>query len=77
MHIVFSVSIVIIPVAYLFKYKQTLLELNSYQPYPSSERERKFCHCLFTSSKNMKLGIFTWQSCSDGKENVQKSLMHM
>ena len=77
MHTVFSVSIVIILIAYLFKYKQTLLELNSYQPYPSSERERKFCHCLFTSSKNMKLGIFTWQSCSDGKENVQKSLMHM
>ena len=60
MHTVFSVSIVIIPVAYLFKYKQTLLELNSYQPYPSSERERKFHHCLFTSSKNMKFGIFTW-----------------
>ena len=59
MHPVFSVSIMIIPIAYLFKYKQTLLELNSYQPYPSSERERKFCHCLSTSSKNIKFGIFT------------------
>ena len=32
------------------KCKRTLFELNSYQPHSSSERERKFCHWLFTSS---------------------------
>ena len=34
---------------YSVKCKRTLLELNFYQPYPSSWRERKFCHCLFMS----------------------------
>ena len=34
----------------------------SYQPYPSLERERKFCHCLacLRPPQNVKLGIFTW-----------------
>ena len=34
---------------YFVKCKRSPLALNFYQPYPSSYRERKFCHCLFTS----------------------------
>ena len=37
----------------------TILDLNSKNPYESSERIRKFRRNLFTSSINMKLGIFT------------------
>ena len=32
---------------YFVKCKRTLLELNFYQPYPSSQWERKFCHCFY------------------------------
>ena len=35
--------------AYFVKSNRTLLEPNSKQPYPSSDRERKFLRCLFTS----------------------------
>ena len=72
MHTVFSVSIVIILIAYLFKYKQTLLELNSYQPFPRLERERKFCHCLFTYSTKREIRLFHLVACSDSKKNVQE-----
>ena len=43
---------------YFVKCKRTLLELNFYQPYPSSERERKFCHCLFTSFTKREIRHF-------------------
>ena len=46
------------------KCKRTLFELNSYQPHSSSERERKFCHWLFTSSTKRqhvsKLSVCVW-----------------
>ena len=59
------------PTCLLCKGKQTLLELNSYQPYPSLERERKFCHCLFTYSTKCEIRFFHVVACSDRK-NVQK-----
>ena len=43
---------------YFVKCKRTLLELNSYQPHPSSERKRKFCHCLFTSTSKREIRYF-------------------
>ena len=45
--------------AYFVKCNRTPLELNSYQTYPSSERERKFFHyCLFTSIKKREIRHF-------------------
>ena len=44
-----SLSQLFLP-TYFVKCRQTLLELNSYAPYPSTVREIKFRRCLFTSS---------------------------
>ena len=44
-----SLSQLFLP-TYFVKCRRTLLELNSYGPYPSTEREIKFRRCLFTSS---------------------------
>ena len=45
---------------YLIKSKRTPLELNFYDPYPSSQTEIKFRSRLFTSSiKCIKLGNVT------------------
>ena len=69
---IFSVSIVIIPtrIAYFVKCKQTLLELNFYQPYPSSQRERKFWHslCTFFTKREISLHVRTHEKNS--KETV-------
>ena len=56
--------------AYFVKCKRTLLELNSYQPYPSSWREWILSLLLYGPSQNMKLGIFTGSRAVDGKESV-------
>ena len=46
--------------AYFVKCEQTTIELNSSEPYPSSERQRKFRPRLFTSSiKRETMGILT------------------
>ena len=48
----------------------------SQEPYPSSERGRKFrCRAYVLPLYNVKLGSFTSQSCSDGKKKVQKSVI--
>ena len=47
---------------YFVKCKRTLLELNFYQPYPSSWRETK-----------RELGIFTGSRAVDGKEMYKKA----
>ena len=38
------------PPTYFVKCRRTLLELNSWAPYPNTVREIKFVRCLFTSS---------------------------
>ena len=43
---------------YYVKCRQTLLNLNSKGPYPSSEREIKFLRCLFTFSIKRKIWHF-------------------
>ena len=43
---------------YFVKCKRTLFEQNSYQPYSSSERERKFMRRLFTSSIKREIRNF-------------------
>ena len=43
---------------YFVKCKRTLFEQNSYQPYSSSERERKFRRRLFTSSIKREIRNF-------------------
>ena len=60
------------PTCLLCKGKRTLLELNSYQPFPRLERGRKFCHCLFTYSTKREIRLFHLVACSDSKKNVQK-----
>ena len=62
---------------YFVKCKRTLFEQNSYQPYSSSERERKFRRRLFTSSikreiRNFHVVVVQWR-----QRNVQKSVMHV
>ena len=66
-------------IIYLIKCRRTLtlLELNSQEPYPSTERERKFRHYLFTSSikgeiRHFPVLVVQWQ-----QRNVQKSLLHV
>ena len=44
-----SISQLFLP-TYFVKCRRTLLELNSYAPYPSTVREIKSRRCLFTSS---------------------------
>ena len=48
--------------AYLFKCKRTLLELNSWEPYPSSESEGNFPPSWFTSSVKRNIGQFKSRS---------------
>ena len=54
------------------KRKRTLLELNFYQPYPSSWGEWILSLLVYGSSQNMKLGIFTGSPAVDGKEMCKK-----
>ena len=63
------------PTCWLCKGKRTLLELNSYQPYPWLERERKFCHCLFTYSTKREIRLFHVVACSDSQKMCKKSMM--
>ena len=65
------------PTCLLCKGKWTLLELNSYQPYPSLERERKFCYCLFTYSTKREIRHFHVVACSDSKKMCKKSMMQV
>ena len=44
-----SISQLFLP-TYFVKCRRTLLELNSWAPYPNTVREIKFVRCLFTSS---------------------------
>ena len=60
---IFSIFIIIIPSRLLrqMQANSDLLELNSFQPYPNSERERKVCHCLYSRPpQHVEIGIFTW-----------------
>ena len=62
---------------YFVKCKRPLFQQNSYQPYSSSERERKFRRRLFTSSikpdfSNFHVVVVQWR-----QRNVQKSVMHI
>lgn len=60
--------------AYLFKCKRTLLELNSWEPYPSSEREGKFPPSWLTSSIKRNIGQFQVEVVQWQKRSVQKSV---
>ena len=63
--------------AYFVKCKQTILELNSLHSHPSSERERKFCWRLFTSSIKHDTRHFHLMVMQQWYINVQKRMMHM
>ena len=50
----------------------SLLKLNFKGPYPSSEREIKFRHCLFTSSIKHEIRHFHVVVVQKWERNVQK-----
>ena len=55
--------------------KRTLLKLNSWEPYPSSETERKFCRLLCTSSVKREIRHFHVVVVQRRQRHVQKSVM--
>ena len=55
--------------------KRTLLKLNSWEPYPSSETERKFCRLLCTSSVKREIRHFHVEVVQRRQRHVQKSVM--
>ena len=62
---------------YFAKRKRTLLELNSQQPYPSSESERKFGHRSFTSSTKREIRYFHAVVLQWRQRNVQDRVMQV
>ena len=61
---------------YFAKCKRTLLELNSQQPYPSSESERKFGHRSFTSSTKREIRYFHAVVLQWRQRNVQDRVIN-
>ena len=59
------------------KCKRTLLELNSWELYPCSEREKKLCRPLFTSSIKREITHFRVVVVQWRQRNVQKSVLHV
>ena len=57
------------------KCKQTLLELNSWELYPSSEKERKLCRALFKSSIKREITHFHVVVVQWRQRNVQQSVL--
>ena len=55
--------------------RRTLLKLNSWEPYPSSETERKFCRLLCTSSVKREIRHFHVEVVQRRQRHVQKSVM--
>ena len=62
--------------AYFVKCKQTLLQLNFYQPYPSSWREWILSLLVYVLHKTWLIRHFHRWSCSWQNRNVQKRVMH-
>ena len=62
---------------YFVKCRRTLLNLNSKEPYPSSEREIKFCRCLLTFSIKREIWHFHVVVLQNRQRNVQKSVLHV
>jgi len=59
------------------KCRWTLQKLNSSEPYPSSDRKRKFRRRLCTPSIQRKTGHFHVVVVQWRQSNVQKSVMHV
>ena len=72
-----SVQIATIPTHLLCQMWRTLLELNSYEPYPSSEREIKFRLHLFMFSLKRKIGHFHVLVVQNSQKNYKKSVKHL
>ena len=62
--------------AYFVKCKQRLLELNFYQPYPSSWGEWTLSLLVYVLNKR-KIRHFHGYSCSWRQRNIQKIAMHV
>ena len=73
----FQSSSGLLQVTNFVKCRRTLLKLNSLEPYPSSERERKFRRRLCISSVQREIGHFHVVVVLWRQRNVQKSVMHV
>ena len=73
----FQSSTRLLQVTNFVKCRRTLLRLNSYEPHPSSERERKFRRRLCTSSVHREIWHFHVVVVQWRQRNVQKSVMHV
>ena len=60
---------------YFVNCRRTLLKLNSKGPCPSSEREIKFLHCLFTFSIKCEVRHFHVVVVQWWQRNIQESMM--
>ena len=62
-----------------FSYPFTLsnVDLNSWERFPISEREMKFCPCLFMVSMKREIRNFYDSVVQKQLRNVQKSVMHV
>ena len=65
----------LLQLVYFVKCKRTLFEPNSSEPYSSSEGERNFSRCLFTSSIKREIRYFPIVVVQWRQKNVQKSVM--
>ena len=71
----FQSSSRLLQVTNFVKCRWTLLKLNSYEPYPTSERERKFHRRLCTSPVKREIRHFHGVVVHWGQRKVQKSVM--
>ena len=71
----FQSSSRLLQVTNFVKCRWTLLKLNSYEPHPPSERERKFHRRLCTSPVKRKIRHFHVVVVQWGRRKVQKSVM--
>ena len=71
----FQSSLRLLQVTNFVKCRWTLLKLNSDEPYPTSERERKFHRRLCTSPVKREIRHFHVVVVQSGQRKVQKSVM--
>ena len=70
---IFSVSIVIIPTRLLCQMQANSSGAEFLSTISKFMKRMNFVIACLRPSQNVKLGIFTWLSCSDGKEMYKKA----
>ena len=73
----FQCSSRVFQITYLVNCRRALPELNSYEWYPSSEKERKFRHRSFTPSIKLQIIKCHVVIVQERQGNVPKSMLHV